>query len=243
MSTPPAAEAAVASSTQSSLDPCDVAQPLSAFVQGVLTVHFDQGAVATRRTAQMDARAFLEKQTGSENTDSVTWHAEHWFTWANERMVFSSFDADRDQNWEVTPNDRGRLSEAGHERGVIGSLLRLWERRGRGDEPSYSIRAVVSLHQFALDGADRATWEIAARTFEGAHGAVQIAKAWKDQTRPDKANDARQGAEADESAPEAPDQPGHGVPRLDDLDIAEPPATAVPEDVAEAERPSDADPD
>jgi len=175
-----AAESPVEPSDQTPVEPVDEAQPLSAYVRGTLSLHFDGGAVVTRRAAQLDARAFLNKQKDAEESDEVTWNSRRWFTWASEHVVYSAFDADIDQNWEITPRDRRHLAFAGHPHGVIASLVRFWERRGRRDEPMYSPRVVVGLYFMALDGVGRRAWEVAARVFEGTDGAAHAARDWAD---------------------------------------------------------------
>lgn len=201
-----AAEPPAEQSEPKSDEPIDEPQPLSAYVRGTLTVHFDGGAVATRRAAQIDARAFLRKQKDAEESDEVTWSSRSWFTWANEHVVYSSFDADADQNWEITSRDRVRLTHAGHPHGVVASLVRFWERRGRRDEPMYSPRVVVSLHHLALDGVSGRDWEAVARLFEGTAGAERAARAWR-ATRPMADDNApAEAAEEPSEEPEA-DQP------------------------------------
>lgn len=199
------------------VSPGDIPRPLSGFVQGVLTVHFDRGAVATRHMPQCDARTFLAKQKGSENDDCVTWDTEHWFSWADQRVVFYAFDVDPDQNWDIEPEDRRRLVESGHRQGVITSLLRFWRRRGRIDEPTYSPRAIAVLHQYALNGPGLHEWETAARVFEGAEGAAKIARVGDDQphlfasddVEPETVGD-RQASRDEQSSPdhvEVPEDP------------------------------------
>ena len=156
-------------------DSLDVVHPLSAYVNGLLTVHFNGGDIVEHRTSQLDARAFLAKQTHDEKSDDITWEARSWFTWTKDRVVFASFSADSDQNWSIPPEDRRRLAKAGHPYGVIASLVSLWSGSGRGAEPEYSIRSIVTLHQTARDGTERAIWEAAARTCAGTRGAAVLA--------------------------------------------------------------------
>ena len=158
----------------------DIAHPLSAYVHGVLTIHFDGGAAVTREASQCDARAFLVKQKAAESADAVTWETRSWFHWDSSRVVFSSFDADRDQSWAVSPDDRRRLAKAGHAWGVVGSLLDFWASRDERREPLYSIRALVLLHQTALSGVERGTWEVVARAYEGERGAALLARKYRD---------------------------------------------------------------
>jgi hypothetical protein len=192
----------------------DVAHPLSAYVHGLLTVHFGGGAIVKHRMSQLDARAFLAKQTDDEHSDEITWESRSWFTWARDRVVFASFSADRDQNWPITPEDRRRLTKAGHPHGVIASLVSLWGESGRCAEPGYSIRSIVTLHQTARDGADRTIWEAAARTCAGTRGAAILASLLRD--------DEPQSAPSEEQDGEGP-----GVDlRADD--------EAEPDDAAEA---------
>ena len=220
--TPEAADAPAAEP----VDPLNEPRPLSEFVQGVLTMHFQDGASVSRRATQADARAFLRKQKGTENSDDVDWCTWTWFTWADERVVYSSFEADNDQNWDVSPEDRRRLSASGHPHGVVASLVEFWRRRGRRTEPTYSVRVIAALHNTALDGAGRPMWEAAARLFEGTEGAARLAEAFPDHgvhrepadgdepadsTDPemsddeDKGTDAADSASDDAAAPAGPD--------------------------------------
>lgn len=164
----------------------DIARPLSAFVHGVLTIHFDGGSPVNRQVSQFDARSFLDKQKDVESTDAVTWETRSWFHWDNSRVLFSSFDADRDQTWAVSPDDRRRLVKAGHSHGVVGSLVEFWENRDQRREPLYSIRAIVLLHHTALSGVERSTWEVVARAYEGERGAALLARTYRD--APDRAS-------------------------------------------------------
>ncbi|MFC5175641.1 hypothetical protein [Nocardioides taihuensis] len=176
-----------------SIDSDDVAYPLSSHLQGVLIIQFERGAVVMTPTSQADARSVVAKQRGEESSDALTWRSRRWFSWAEERVVFSSFDIDADQNWEITPEERYALTDAGHAHGVVDSLARLWKRQNRADEPKYSTRAVATLHQMAVTGSKRSTWETAARLLEGDSGALLLAEIWgaaeahsnrEDRTRP-----------------------------------------------------------
>lgn len=241
MSAQPATDTPDASPNANRADPLDVPQPLSAFVRGVLTVHFEGGAVVSRATSQWDARDFLSKQKGAEGNDHLTWESAHWFSWAEERVVFTSFDTETDQNWELTPDERRRLSKAGHEHGVVASLVTLWGATGRADEPAYSLRAIVTLNQMALDGSSRMAWEASARLLEGANGADRVAQAWeKAGAQPDGSIVADDGAEPDSavSAQERePDEPENN----DSASASPPPAAGEDSDTAEEDgRSSDA---
>ncbi|WP_166133947.1 hypothetical protein [Nocardioides ochotonae] len=159
------------------VDPGDVTAPLSAFLHGVLVIHFDRGAVVRRRMSQSDARAFLAKQDGKENNDDAT-RAAHWLRWDGDRVVFASFDRLVDQNFAISPEERRHLKSAGHEHGILDSLARLWDSRPHPSEPTYSPRAVAVLQQIALSGASPRRWERAAVRLEGEAGADLVAGAW-----------------------------------------------------------------
>lgn len=222
----PATDTPDASPSANRADPLDVPQPLSAFVRGVLTVHFESGAVVSRAMSQWDARDFLSKQKGAESSDHLTWESAHWFSWVDERVVFTSFDTETDQNWELTPDERRRLSKAGHGHGVIVSLVTLWGTTGGADEPAYSLRAIVALHQMALDGTSRMAWEASARLLEGADGADRVAQAWeKAGAEPDGSIVADDGAEPDSAV--VAQERGPGEPEDDDSASAAPPRAAA----------------
>lgn len=102
MTTEPTTESAPTESPTP--DPADVAHPLSAAVKGRLRIHFENGAGLVERVcSQYDARAFLAQQHEDQGSDLVDWDTRAWFSWQASKVVFSSFDADRDQNWNVCP--------------------------------------------------------------------------------------------------------------------------------------------
>lgn len=187
-------------------DPADETQPLSAFVQGTLRLHFAHGAEVTRQVSQEDARSVLAMQKEDRTNDQIDWHSQHWFTWQPDQIVYTSFDTNRDQNWKIAPADRQRLIDAGHPGGVIASLVAYWSSQERRSEPCYSVRAVVALYTFARDGADRETWQAAARALEGRRGAAKLARAFKDADSPvvpdDHAEPEDEPTSAAASAPE-----------------------------------------
>lgn len=156
-----------------SRDPGDVARPLSTHVMGSLEIHFDRGHVARRTMSQAESRSFLNKQRGVQQSDSIDWQSAEWCAWTEERVVYTAFATDHDQNWEITLGERDALEKAGHPRGVVQSLRTLW--RDRSVEPMYSCRAVALLHELAVRGTDERTWNTAATTFEGRSGADLVA--------------------------------------------------------------------
>lgn len=232
MTDPPKPEERERAATEK-VDPGDVPHLLSAYVQGLLTVHFERGAVATRRTSQFDARSFLDKQREEENDDDVTWETRRWFSCENSRVVFASLDASTDQNGEITPEQRRRLVDAGHRQGVVDSLVRMWERRARSEEPRYSLRAIASLHQMAVDGTDRRAWEAAARAFEGQAGALRLAEIWHRVDSPPSPEPSRPRDVSDKPVDEGP-EPDEAA--IDDAS-AEPWDTDSP--VGQPERPEE----
>jgi hypothetical protein len=194
------------------VDPADIPHPLSTAVKGRLRIHFENGGgVVERACSQYDARAFLAQQQKDQATDLVDWDTPAWFSWKASKVVFSSFDADRDQNWNIAPEDRERLAKAGHRHGVVRSLVDFWERQERGDEPAYSIAALVALHFLALDGVERWVWESAARVYEGERGAALMARLNR---KADKASSQARGTDEqvdDHAEPEAgPDASSDG---------------------------------
>ncbi|QWF21780.1 hypothetical protein KM427_23115 [Nocardioides sp. LMS-CY] len=246
MTANPTAEAEASPDDEPEVHADDVAHPLSAYVHGVLTIHFDGGAAVTREASQLDARGFLAKQKEAESSDAVTWETRSWFHWASSRVVFSSFDADRDQTWAIRAGDRRRLAKTGHDRGVVASLVEFWASRDERREPLYSIRAMVLLHQTALSGVERGTWEAVARAYEGERGAAFLARTYRDargrvsipvdvndedvvddEAQPDEA-DGDPGAVRSDDSPTDSDEV---APTVGDLDVAEP-----------LDQPRDADP-
>ena len=216
-------------------DRADEPQPLSAYVKGTLRLQFSGGAVAERATSQYDARIVLAMQKEDRTSDSVGWASQQWFTWDDTAVVFSSFDAFRDQNWAISPEDRTKAESAGHPRGIIASLVDYWERSGRTDEPMYSVNAIVALYWLALDGTDRALWEAAAKAVEGRRGAEGVARVYReaehgesirspfDRSRHDPAGTPKTG--------EKPSDSTRNVKATDVDDLAEP--DAAPEEPAD----------
>ena len=78
----------------------------------------------------------------------------------------------------------------GHPHGIVASLVHLWERRGKREEPMYSPRVIAGLHNLALDGSSRRLWELAARVFEGQAGADEATRVFVGTRRPSVDDDA-----------------------------------------------------
>jgi len=191
----------------------DAALPLSGYVRGTLRVYFQGGAVVERPAAQADARAFLAMQKDERGTDHVDWMSRQWFTWDPAKVVFSSFDAYKDQNWPISPEDRRKLEAAGHPKGIVTSLVDYWTARNRRTEPTYSVQAIAALHSLALETPDRKIWEAAAKAFEG-QGSTFLARARQA---------AETGSHPRRDVPSG--RPGTAdVPLADDLDVDGPAA-------------------
>lgn len=143
---------------------------LSAWVRGTVTIHFE-GAVVERSVSQRDARTLSQMVAKERSADVVDWAASHWFTFAEERVLFADFKVDEDYGWPLEPKERETLKARGHEVGFMHTLVRFWD--GQGREPRYSARAMGSLFAMALEN-DVSTFERLAEALEGEEGAVRL---------------------------------------------------------------------
>lgn len=152
---------------------------LSGWIRGTLRLVFSRGATVEQPMSLEDARGVRETIDASRVGDALPWHSTAWLQLTSDEVVYINFSSDREHSWPISAEERRKLQAAGHSHGVVSSLLEYWRERGRSDEPSYSPRAILALHQIAVDGVTMEVWQSAARVVEGAKGAARLARAYQ----------------------------------------------------------------
>lgn len=186
--------------------------PLSAWVRGTLTIHFE-GAVVKHPVSMEEAHRFDQMVNDRRSSDAVDWSAVKWFTFDSTKVLFSSFEPDEDYGWPLTPEERDRLAKSGHPHGILRSLLNHWASRDH--EPAYSPLVMHHLFKAAHEGTSSEVFYRLADKLEGEAGTRLFDRVLDDYI--EKAASKERG-ERQETAPKAASEASAAKDRSDDAD-------------------------
>lgn len=141
-------------------------EPLTAWVRGTLRMHFAGGHVADIELCQETADRVRRQVEGREGPDHVEAAGSRWFQYSSSEVVLLEWSPGPDYGWgAITPTERTALRQAGHPKGTLGSLVRMWDEEAH--VPSFCAVALHYLHLSAKKGMPLREWERIARTLEG----------------------------------------------------------------------------
>ena len=149
------------------------AHPLSQWLMGTLTLHFDGGAVVEQRVHLDVAKRVQRMFDKEQESDFLGWSALKWLQWDSSRVVFSSFEVAEDGGWPLKAEEREALARVDHPHGILRSLVDWWEMESES-EPCYSLVALHTLHRAAVEGMEREAWNAFARRTEGEAGTRRL---------------------------------------------------------------------